>query len=69
MKSAPTYAEIQQWIRDQYGYTVKTCWIADVKRSLGYPMWRSWNSNGGRPANPCPGAKRAAIKAAIELLR
>lgn len=30
-----TYKNIQQLYKDQFNKTIKTCWIADVKRELG----------------------------------
>lgn len=30
-----TYAQIQKWILANYGFTVKTCWIAHVKELSG----------------------------------
>src|SRR5438132_6307968 len=30
-----TYEKIQKWIRENYGYTVKSCWIAHVKEMCG----------------------------------
>jgi len=26
-----TYNQIQEWIKEKYGFTVKTCWIAHAK--------------------------------------
>ena len=28
--------------------SIKTCWIAEIKRSLGFPMRRAWNSGSMR---------------------
>lgn len=30
-----TYKKIQKLYKDQFNKTIKTCWIADVKRELG----------------------------------
>ena len=34
----PTYKQIIAFVKNKYGYTPTTCWIADVKRKLGYPI-------------------------------
>ena len=33
-----TYKEIQDWIKNKYGYTVKTCWIAHAKEICGLTL-------------------------------
>jgi len=33
-----TYKEIQDEYREIYKKTIKSCWIADVKREMGFPM-------------------------------
>jgi len=42
--------------------SIKTCWIAEVKRSLGFPMRRAWNSGRGQGAPPCPAHIRPVIE-------
>ena len=32
-----TYKQIQDWVKKQYGFVPKTCWIADVKPSPDCP--------------------------------
>jgi hypothetical protein len=49
-----TYTEIQEWIKKKYGYTVKTCWIADVKAQCGLPMRTAHNRKGKNRMYPCP---------------
>ena len=33
-----TYEEIQDYIKQKYGFTPKTCWIAHVKEICGLPV-------------------------------
>ncbi len=33
-----TYQQIQEWVRQQYGFVPETCWIAHVKESCGLPL-------------------------------
>lgn len=55
-----TYKEIQAWIRDEYGWQPKTCWIAHCKQIKGLPLKPAWNRSGDREV-PCPVNKRQAI--------
>jgi len=38
-----TYKEIQTVYQLNFGRTIKTCWIADVKRQMGLPVRRAFN--------------------------
>jgi hypothetical protein len=38
-----TYKQIQEEYRRLYGKTIKSCWIADVKRELGLPIRMAYN--------------------------
>lgn len=49
-----TYKEIQEKYKKKYGKTVKTCWIADVKRKKGYKVRDAYNRLGKKPKYPCP---------------
>jgi hypothetical protein len=60
-----TYNEIQQWIIKKYGYTVKSCWIADVKEKCGLPMRVSPNRKGKNRLHPCPQNRIKPIKDAF----
>ncbi len=37
-KSRTTYKMLQEYILEKYSFKVHTAYIAEVKRSLGYPM-------------------------------
>ena len=49
-----TYKQIQDEYRRRYGQTVKTCWIADVKRKHGKTTRVAPNRAGEIPEQPCP---------------
>ena len=49
-----TYTEAQEIYKKRYGKTVKTCWIADIKRKHGKTKYKSWNRIGSVPKYPCP---------------
>lgn len=49
-----TYKQIQAEYRQRYGRTVKTCWIADVKRKHGKTTRVAPNRAGEEPQEPCP---------------
>ena len=43
-KEKVTYKMIQQYIEEHYGFMVHTAYIAEVKRSLGLPMYDAPNA-------------------------
>lgn len=59
-----TYAEIEAWVKKNYGWTPKTCWIAHCKELNSLPVRRSHKRKGERMV-PCPEGKRVAIGAAF----
>jgi len=57
-----TYKEVIDYIQDKYGQSIKTCWIADVKRQLGLPVRMAYNRiDVKKPKYPCPQSKRDLI--------
>ena len=64
----PTYREVQDAVRRDYGFVPKTCWIADVKTAMGLPVRRAPNRLGPDRVNPCPQSKRNTIAEAIRRL-
>ena len=57
-----TYKEIQGYIKDKYGFTVKTCWIADMKEQCSIPMRVAPNRiDPNSRVKPCPEEKKQAI--------
>lgn len=62
-----TYNQIQQWIKSNHGFTVKTCWIAHAKEIYGLPVKQSCNRyDPDKRTNPCPAEKLVYIKKAFE---
>ena len=49
-----TYKEIQSAYKSKYGKTVKTCWIADIKRKHGATNRAAHNRISDDPKYPCP---------------
>jgi hypothetical protein len=50
-----TYKEIQSRYKRQFGTTIKTCWIADVKRHLGLTTRIAYNRiTQNTVLYPCP---------------
>jgi hypothetical protein len=50
-----TYKTIQELYKNQFNKTIKTCWIADVKRELGLTTRISKNRiNVDSVKYPCP---------------
>ena len=61
-----TYKQIQGYVKETHGYTVKTCWIAHVKEICGLKPKKAWNRKAPeKRANPCPTAKIEPIKQAL----
>ena len=57
--------KIQEHMSQQLGVapgSVKTCWIAEVKRELGLTGRSAHNAGRGRGAPPCPPRYRDAIR-------
>jgi len=60
-----TYKQIQAWVKQQYGFIPKTCWIAHVKHMSGLPMRKAPNRQGVERVEPCPPEKMEFIRAAL----
>lgn len=59
-----TYAKIQAWVKKEYGWKPKTCWIAHCKELKGLKLKKAPNRRGARK-HPCPENKREPIFAAF----
>ena len=69
MTLVPTYKQLQTCVSEQLGVkpsSVKTCWIAQVKRELGLAGQRAANAGRGKGAPPCSPRYRLAIERCIE---
>lgn len=61
-----TYAEIIDHVRANFGFSPKTCWIADVKADYGLTRGVAPNrKSSALRLHPCPPSKRAAIERAL----
>lgn len=63
-----TYSKIQAYVESKYGFKVHTAHIAEVKRSLGLPMYDAPNAVDElkHPYKPAPAHKVEAIKDALK---
>ena len=61
----PTYKQIQTSVRSNIGISVKTCWIAEVKREMGLTRGPAPNRGQGAGAPPCPPHYKEAIRRCI----
>lgn len=61
-----TYKEIQLIYRDKYNSSIKTCWIADVKRKMGLPVRIAYNRKYDTPKYLCPEDKFEKIRDIIK---
>ena len=61
-----TYRQIQDWVKQQYGFVPKTCWIAHVKEMSGITLRKAANRLGEQRRMPCPQDKVEPIRAALK---
>jgi len=64
-----TYKHIQDWVKQQYGFVPKTCWIAHVKNISGISTRKAPNRQGALRIYPCPPEKVEYIRAALRHFR
>jgi len=61
-----TYEEIQAYVKKEYGFAPKPCWIAHMKEICGLPVRQAPNRHSADKRKvPCPSEKRDAIKKAF----
>ena len=65
----PTYQQIAECVRHRTGRSVRTCWIAEVKRELGLTTRVAWNRGQGRGAPPCPDLYKEAVRHCLASFR
>ncbi|CAH2714786.1 putative RNA methyltransferase [Neobacillus rhizosphaerae] len=62
-----TYKQIQEYIKQKHGYSVKTCWIAHMKEVCGLNPKRSQNRHSPNArVHPCPPGKQNELRQAFE---
>lgn len=62
-----TYIQIQEYVKSNYWYDPKTCWIAHAKELSGIPVQRSHNRIGARQY-PVPKNKLHSIQKLFDFL-
>jgi hypothetical protein len=60
-----TYKEIQKWVKKEYSFVPKSCWIAHVKEISGLPIHKAYNRVGVNRLIPCPMEKKEGIRSAF----
>lgn len=61
-----TYKQIQNWVRTNFGFAARTCWIAHVKEMCGLELRQAPNRiDENVRTNPCPPDKVEPIKDAF----
>jgi len=58
-------AKIQEYVKNNYGFVPKTCWIAHAKELCGMKVRKAWNRKMEQRKYPCPKDKFPAIKEAL----
>ena len=56
-----TYKEIQDYVKEKYGFIPKTCWIADLKSQYGLTTKVAYNRKGKKQIHSCPENKKKFI--------
>ena len=65
-----TYSKIQDWVKENYGFTPETCWIAHVKEMSGLKLRKAPNRiNPMVRQCPCPQDKINSITSALKHFR
>lgn len=49
-----TNKEIQEYVKEKYGYTAKNAWIAHAKEHHGISVKRAYNRKSTKRLWPCP---------------
>ncbi|PUA40653.1 hypothetical protein C8Z91_02145 [Paenibacillus elgii] len=57
-----TYKQIQEYVKQTYGYVPKSCWIAHMKEACGLKPKVASNRSGDVRMYPCPLEKQADIR-------
>ncbi len=66
MLKMATYKDIQEWVKEEYGFSIKTCWIADMKEECGLKPKKASNRKEEKRQYPCPSDKKDQIKNAFK---
>lgn len=67
LKKNGTVKQIQEYTKSHFGYSAKSCWIADVKSQCGINVKPAWNrKNKNNREVPCPPDKINDIKEALK---
>lgn len=61
-----TYNQIATWVKERYGISIKSCWIADRKFSHGLTAGRPDRFKGASRKYPCPENKRQIVDSALK---
>ena len=61
-----TYKQIQDWVKQRYGFVPKTCWVAHIKELSGVEVCKAPNRMGEERKLPCPQDKVEPIRAALK---
>ena len=66
MKGSATYREIKAWVKEQYGLSVSSLYIAQVKDKCGFEKRENFNLGAeGHRVPTCPPEKEEAIMGAF----
>ncbi|ENK1960095.1 hypothetical protein [Vibrio cholerae] len=62
-----TYKKVQEYVKEQYGFSVKSCWIAHVKELNGVSINNAPNRQSPKARKyPCPADKVKVLESAMK---
>lgn len=65
-----TYKQVQEYVKNNYGYTPKSCWIAHMKELCGLnPKMSARRYSPDSRVHPCPESKQNDIKKAFQYFK
>lgn len=67
MKGNATYGEIKDWIKEEYGFSVSSLYVAQIKEKYGFEKRPNYNIGDKKSRVPnCPPEKEKAIVEAFK---
>lgn len=70
MKGNATYREIKEWIKAEYGMSVSSLYVAQIKEKCGFEKRQNYNIGENKAHVPnCPPEKEKAILEAFKHFR
>ena len=66
LRASATYKQIEKWVKQEFGFVPKHCWIAHCKEIHELPLGTAHNRRGKERVVPCPPEKQPALRKAFQ---